>query len=119
MKCPICAAPCGDDAAECPACGLIFAKWRERQEKEKREALEAQKELEASPKRVVPANPWIGRCIAAAMVAAWLLFLCFYMIKRARKGSEQIGVDTGVSVEVRDPKTGETRRLPIRRVEAR
>ena len=90
MKCPICAAPCGDDAGECPACGLIFAKWRERQEKEKREALESS----LAPVR----SPWIGRGIAAAMVASWLLALCFYMIRHARKESGQIGLDTGASV---------------------
>jgi hypothetical protein len=76
MKCPICAAPCGEDAAECPSCGLVFAKWRERRDKEKREAAEALKLLDP--------NPWIGRLAGAVIVVWWMLGLAIYYIHRLR-----------------------------------
>lgn len=30
MNCPKCAVTCADDAAECPRCGVVFAKWAQR-----------------------------------------------------------------------------------------
>ena len=71
MKCPACAAACGDGAAECPACGLIFAKWREQLLK----ALEP-----PTPARA--RNPWVGRAIAAVIAAAWTLGLALYCRRR-------------------------------------
>ena len=32
MNCPKCNASADDDAKECPACGIFFSKWREREE---------------------------------------------------------------------------------------
>jgi hypothetical protein len=58
MKCPHCGVLGPAGAAECPACGVIFAKFK--------------KKLETG---LVPAsvpsvfNPWKGRAIAAALVA--------------------------------------------------
>ena len=113
MKCPSCAAPCGEEAAECPACGLIFAKWRDRQEKERLAAVEA---LEGAAKPKAAANPWVGRSVAGVVVLAWMLGLCFYAARRARVKRAPLGVETGTFVEVRDPKTGAMRRMPIRRL---
>jgi hypothetical protein len=117
MKCPSCgAASDGDAAPECPACGLIFAKWRERQEKEKREALEAVQSLEIAPK-ALPKNPWVGRGIAIAVVLVWIAGLSFLVSRRSRRARPApIGQDTGDFVEVRDPQTGDVHRMPIRRL---
>ena len=83
MKCPSCAAPSGEDAAECPSCGLVFAKWRERREKEKREAVAALKALEApAASSASSRNLWIARGMAAAAVALWLAGLALYYHRR-------------------------------------
>jgi len=113
MKCPSCGAAYDDGAApECPACGLIFAKWRERQEKEKLEALAALQTFETAPQ---PApNPWRRRVIAGAVVAAWLLILSYFVTRRPRAARAPVGQDTGAFVEMRDPKTGDMRRMPVR-----
>ncbi len=79
MKCPHCAAAASDDAADCPACGLVFAKGRERQEKEKAEAAAALAALE-SPKPARALSPWIGRSVAAVVVAWWVLGLMIYYV---------------------------------------
>lgn len=34
MKCPSCGQECADGSEDCPACGVIFAKWRARQERQ-------------------------------------------------------------------------------------
>ena len=113
MKCPSCAAESGD-GAECPVCGLIFAKWRERQEREKREALEA---LEGLPvARKAAPDPRARRAVAGAAVLLWMLSLYFYAIRRAHRGRAPLGEATGIFVDVRDPRTGEMRRLPVRRL---
>ena len=106
MKCPSCFSQVADDAADCPGCGIIIAKFLARQEKEKRLAEEAkQKEerlaeeakhsdkLEAAKFLVVaeqPApvaiNPWIGRVIALSLVViCWglLALLTFRGPRRA------------------------------------
>ena len=84
MKCPNCGAPSGDGAIECPRCGLVLAKWRERQEKEKREAAEALKALE-SPPEPPKINPWIGRLAAGVIVLWWMLGLAIYYVRALRK----------------------------------
>ena len=69
MKCPNCGVLCPAGAAECPACGVIFAKFK--------------KKLE-SDSAPVPSTfkPWKGRAIAAALVALW--FVGFALYYRAR-----------------------------------
>ena len=80
MKCPSCGAQAADDAAECPACGIIFAKWRELREKEKRAALDAL-DAPAPP----PTNIWIVRIVAAALVALWVAVFCVYVYRHTYK----------------------------------
>lgn len=65
MKCPNCGVEAPAGAAECPACGVIFAKF-----KKKLENLPA-----PSP---VPYNPWLGRGLAAAIVLIWMLAFGWY-----------------------------------------
>jgi hypothetical protein len=77
MKCPSCAARADDGAAECPACGLVFAKWRARAEKEKKEAALALAALESPTPP--PPDLWVVRTVAAAVVAAWVLGLGLYV----------------------------------------
>lgn len=86
MKCPNCGAPSGDGAVECPRCGLVFAKWRERQEKEKRETADALKALE-SPSPPPKVSPLIGRLIAGVIVLWWMLGLAVYYVHRLRQVS--------------------------------
>ena len=120
MKCPSCAAQASDDAGECPACGLIFAKWRERErerkEKEKRAASDALAALEVPAPSSAPPNPWVVRGIAAGVVALWLGAFGFYLIRHTHKHVKDLGADTGAFVERRDPKTGDMKRMPILRV---
>jgi hypothetical protein len=116
MKCPSCACAADDDAAECPGCGLIFAKWRERQAKEKAAALAALAALEAPAPALLLANPWIVRGVAAAVVGVWISVLGVYVFHHTRKRGASIGDDTGTSVKFRDPRTGAMREMPIRSI---
>lgn len=83
MKCPNCAAPSAEDAAECPKCGLVFAKWRERRDKE----LELLESPPAPPSRPL----WVGRAIAGTVVLLWLLSLAVYYAVRLRAVSRPYG----------------------------
>lgn len=120
MKCPSCSAAANDEAAECPSCGLIFAKWRDRQAKEKKVAVEALETLETAP-----AGPLVAmdqkklRIAAGAVVGLWIGALALYYAFHMPKGHAPKGEPTGEYAEMRDPKTGEMRRMPIRRVEGR
>ncbi|MFI5362016.1 MAG: hypothetical protein ACHQ49_08615 [Elusimicrobiota bacterium] len=114
MKCPSCSAPCADDAVECPSCGLVFAKWRERQEKARLAAAEALAALSV-PRAAAPPNQALWRGAAVAVVVAWIagmaLYVRFHAANRlpapSRHEEEQF-------VMVRDPATGDMRRMPIR-----
>jgi hypothetical protein len=115
MKCPSCSANADDGAAECPSCGLVFAKWRAREEKGKREAAEALARM-AAPSNEPPLNPWAVRGVAAAFVLAWILTLGYYVGHHPAKRRPALGADTGQFVMMRDPKTGDMRRMPIQRM---
>lgn len=65
MKCPNCGAQGPAGAAECAACGIIFAKF-----KKKLETLE--------PAAAPVANPWIRRAVAIVFLIAWLIGLSLY-----------------------------------------
>ncbi|MDD5629923.1 MAG: hypothetical protein PHU21_12715 [Elusimicrobia bacterium] len=70
MKCPSCSAEAPDGSAECPACGLIFAKWTPERESLMRARLEP------------PLPDWcqepVGRSekTAARVVMVWLYANC-------------------------------------------
>ena len=93
MKCPNCAVPAPHGALECPSCGLVFAKWEarrnkeklerlqsaEREEREKRAALESLAALEAKAKPAASAaNLRKGRILAGVLIAAWIAGLALY-----------------------------------------
>jgi hypothetical protein len=65
MKCPNCGVEAPAGAADCAACGVIFAKFK--------------KKLESLPVPVPSKhNPWIGRAAAAAIVLLWMAALGLY-----------------------------------------
>ena len=70
MKCPNCGVQCPAGATECPACGIVFAKFKKKLDQA----------VEPTPSKAI--NPWIGRAIAAAIVALW--FVAFGLYYRAR-----------------------------------
>ncbi|MDE2510707.1 MAG: zinc ribbon domain-containing protein [Elusimicrobia bacterium] len=116
MKCPNCAAEAPEGATDCPACGLVFAKWKGLQERKERDAASALAAAEAPP---APAsNPWVGRGIALGVVAVWMLGLALFYRSWLAHVKIPEGVPTGEFVEVRDPVTGDMKRMPIRRVGA-
>lgn len=77
MKCPECRAEGPDGAPECPACGVIFAKLKEKKEAERRAAEELLARAAEPPK---PVNPWVGRLLALGVVTAWLSGMAVYYI---------------------------------------
>ncbi|MCR4295357.1 MAG: hypothetical protein NUW21_07460 [Elusimicrobia bacterium] len=65
MKCPNCGVDAPAGAADCAACGVIFAKFK--------------KKLESLP--VTPRSrfqPWMGRALAVLVVLAWMLGFALY-----------------------------------------
>jgi hypothetical protein len=89
MKCPNCSAEAADVAADCPACGLVFAKWRERKEKEKREAATALAALEAPPPPSTP-DLMLGRVVAGVIVVGWVLGLALYYRRSLSEGTRPV-----------------------------
>ena len=79
-NCPNCGAGWPAGAAECPGCGLLLSKWKERGEREKREAeaVLAQAESSPPPKRI---DPWIGRSVAAALVMLYIAGLSVWVYR--------------------------------------
>lgn len=65
MKCPNCGVDVPAGAADCPACGVIFAKF-----KKKLESLPS-----TPPSRF---KPWMGRALAVFIVLAWMLGFALY-----------------------------------------
>lgn len=75
MKCPSCAVEVGADAVECPACGVIFSKWREARKKEVAEAAAA---LEKPSPSVDPDAHKKALTAAIAVAVGWMIFLAVY-----------------------------------------
>lgn len=100
MKCPRCAAPCADAALECAACGVLFSKWKELKEKERRAAEEALAKLAADPDEArPPSNPWVWRMLALGIAVAWSSALAtYYLLWSRRQASppEPTGIPAGV-----------------------
>lgn len=113
MKCPSCSTQAA--GGECPSCGLIFSKWNQRQERARLKAEEALAALERGSGRPASLDPWRGRILAGAFLAAWLIGLTlaarYYM--RTRRIPEGRPVQAGDTVPLRDPATGDIRMMKI------
>ena len=81
MKCPNCGVEASAGAAECSACGVIFAKFQKKLD------------LDAKPTPSKAINPWIGRAVAAALVAIW--FVGFGIYYRARVAEMRVNAPHG------------------------
>ena len=114
MNCPNCGAAAADGAADCAACGLVFAKWKALEERKLTAEVRALAETDLPPSHEV--SPWLGRAIAAGLVAFWMIALGLYFRRHlARVHRKPLGPLTGDTAEVRDPETGELKLIPIRR----
>jgi hypothetical protein len=89
MKCPACAAAAPDGAAECPSCGVIFAKLEERKRREREDAKAALAQLDAPPAADV--NPYLGRTIAGALLVLWGLVFGYVVLKQLNRPRERSG----------------------------
>jgi hypothetical protein len=77
MKCPACAHEGPDGAAECASCGVIFAKFKEKKEAERRAAEEL---LAKAEQPAPPPNPWVPRLLAIGLVCLWLSVMAVYYL---------------------------------------
>ena len=108
MKCPHCGVQAADGSAECPGCGIIFAKLKTQKE---RIVLEAKIGLSASDEGTpVRINIWKVRAIAAGIVALWMIgFGLYYRHSVAVLREKQ----AQSPVMIRDPQTGDMREIPV------
>lgn len=118
MRCPSCGRPASQGAEECAACGIVFAKWKKREdgraEDRRRAEAAALAALEAPSARAGLFDPWLGRGIAGAVVAAWLIGFGLYFHHRYGRRPPP-GDPTGDYAVMRDQNTGDMRRRPIYR----
>lgn len=121
MKCPSCASQVPDGPAECPACGVVFAKLKSIEERRRKEAADALAALEKGPEPA-PVPPWLGKAIAAVLVLMWLAgmggYWVYYLMHRSAAPAPvpaqapEFGPPGAASPSddgemVRDPRTGE------------
>lgn len=120
MKCPLCSTEAGD-AKECPSCGAIFSKLRDRKERRNKEAAEGLAQLAS---RTAPAgiNPWTGRAIALLIVIFWTIGFAFYykihfsFDRKPRVDGPFVPPAEKSRAFVRDPETGKL--TPVRIIKA-
>mgnify|MGYP001616848692 CR=1 FL=1 len=114
VKCKKCGVAVREDALECPGCGVIFAKLKEKGERDKREAA-LDLDLEQAPK-APGIDLWRGRKIAAGIVLLWIVaFVLYYRhaIAAAKRRAELSDSLARPTVMMRDPQTGEMREIPV------
>ena len=98
--CPLCAHPSAEGGAECPACGVIFAKLRARAERQKTASVQP---LDPTPPPAL--NPWHVRLAAAAVVVCWMLGLGLYYrieLSRSPLRAKPLALQGRSTVTVRD-----------------
>lgn len=115
MNCPLCSAKAAEGATECPSCGALFAKLKQRAEREKKEAQAALALTEApSPARSIPI--WQLRVAASAIVVFWIIGFGLYfrrwMRQEPRPRKQFIPTEDSV-LRMRDPATGEIKLVPV------
>lgn len=117
MKCPKCGNPVPDGSLECPGCGVIFAKLKKLEERDKAQAEAALKQADAPEAAKPPAiDPWLGRKIAAGIIVAWLLSFGLYYrhaVRAARERALKTDIRTRPTVLMRDPVTGELKAVEV------
>lgn len=116
MVCPKCGAKVPEGAAECPSCGVIFAKLRALAEREKREAAAAVEVADAAPVPTPVVDPWLGRKIAAGITVAWLVGFGLYYrhaVIEARKRALKTDIRARQTVLMRDPATGDLKAVDV------
>lgn len=127
MNCPSCSAALADGAGECASCGIIIAKWREREER-RRAAAEAPAQSPDAPALLDPGAPLqlpdaqkVQRGIqigaAAVSILVWALFLIWrlHLHAQANRPRRATDADIGSTVDYVDPATGEHRKLKVER----
>lgn len=110
MNCPLCSSAAPDGAAECPSCGVIFAKLRARAERAKSAAEQAP---ETAPAPAL--NPRHVRIAALSLVACWMIGLGLYYhiaLSRQPKSGKPMALEGRSNVTVRDA-DGLTSEVPV------
>ena len=122
MSCPKCSAPVPEWAAECPSCGIIFERWRKREERLRRarenppaaapsEVVPGEPKLEPSPPLAV--NPRTARLVAGGVVLAWLVVFAWFMGRHPGRRRPSALPAPGQTVYVRDEETGDMKSLKV------
>ena len=115
MNCPLCSAQAAEGAAECPSCGVLFAKLKEREERAKQEA-QAALALAETAARAPSFNPWKVRAVAGAVVLAWLIGFGLYIrswLGRERRPPKRRAYENGSTLLLRDLETGKLKPVPV------
>lgn len=109
-NCPLCSSAAPQGAAECPSCGVIFAKLRARAERARSDAVLP---LEAAP--APPLDPRQVRIAAFSLVACWMIGLGLYYhiaLSRQPRHGKPLALEGRSSVTVRDA-YGLTSEVPV------
>ena len=87
MKCPSCGATVPEGALECPACGVIFAKFAEKRKREREEAEKALAAMNIPPPPIV--DPHLGRKIGFGVFFLWFAVMGFFVVKEVLRKHER------------------------------
>jgi hypothetical protein len=121
MKCPSCSAKAPPEATECPSCGVVFAKWKKRRERDEEIAREEKARAIAVLEAGVPPAPDIdprwGRGISGGIVLVWMVAFGLYYRHHYAHHHGPKSTPTGEFAQMRDPKTGDIVTLPVRRID--
>lgn len=124
-----------EGAAECVSCGVIFAKLKAIQERERAQAEDAIAQSAVTGAKGGPiapsgpvfdlkgqdnsgniSDPLLGRKIGAAIAIAWILGFAIYYrhaVSAARARALKTPVKERATVLLRDPVTGELKAVPV------
>jgi anti-sigma-K factor RskA len=115
MNCPLCSAKADEGATECPSCGALFAKLRQRAAREKEQARAALALAEAKPPS--PAlNLWRIRLASAAVVIAWMIGFGLYFRTQMKKTPQRrraTALTDQSTMRIVNPATGKLESVPV------